>query len=137
MQQHMLDVKILSPLACHALLVFIKQWQDKNQANEEELLELLDYNNNDSSYLCAENRPDLVKIISDSEAAEGLLYTDDDAFISILDGFDRLFLDEFESMQKRLRAIYDNGHTITSFNDELNKLLNENEDLLKRLEDNV
>lgn len=130
----MLDIKILSPLARHALLVVIKQWQDTDQNDEEELLELLDPASNDSSYLCAEHRPDLGKIIPDLEVAEELLHTQDDAFISIVDGFDYLFLEEYKSMQKRLRAIYNSGHTVISFSDELNSLLNENEHLLSRLE---
>ena len=130
----MLDIKILSPLARHALFAIIKQWQDTEQTNEEELLELLDPKSNDLSYLCAEHRPNLTKIIPDSEAAVELLHTEDEVFTSILDGFDRLFLDEYESMQKRLRIIYDNGHTVASFSDELNTLLDENEYFLSGLD---
>ena len=130
----MLNIKNLSSLARHALFVIIKQWQDTDQTNEEELLELLDPKRNDLSYLYAEHRPNLTKIIPDSEAAEALLLTEDEAFISILDGFDFLFSDEYESMQKRLRIIYDNGHTVASFSDELNKLYDENKYLLSGLE---
>ena len=96
---------------------------------------MLDPESNDFSYLRAEHRPDLEKIIPDPEVAEKLLHnTQDHASLCILDGFDYLFLDEYESMQKRLRIIYDNGHTVASFSDELNTLLSENEQLLKELE---
>lgn len=96
---------------------------------------MLDPESNDFSYLRAEHRPDLEKIIPDPEVAEKLLHnTQDHASLCILDGFDYLFSDEYESMQKRLRIIYDNGHTVASFSDELNKLYDENKYLLSGLE---
>lgn len=58
----MLNIDLLSPLAVHSLYTIIKQWQDTDQTDEEELLELLDPESNDSSYLCAEHRPILPKL---------------------------------------------------------------------------
>lgn len=66
--------------------------------------------------------------------AEELLHTQDDAFTSILDGFDYLFLDEYASMQNRLREMFDNGYTLDAFNDDINTLLSNHKHKLTCLE---
>lgn len=59
----MLNMDLLSPIVVHSLHAIIKQWQDTEQDNEDELLQLLNPAGNDFSYLCAEHHPSLAKII--------------------------------------------------------------------------
>lgn len=131
----MLNIDLLSPLAVHSLYAIIKQWQDTDQDDEYELLEeLLNPSENNISYLCAEHRPNLAKIMRADSYQKLLDNQDNDLFTDILDGFDYLFLDEYVSMQNRLREMFDNGYTLDAFNDDINTLLSNHKHKLTCLE---
>lgn len=138
-----LNIEQLSPMARHALYVIIKQWLDDAErfADDPEnaqdaLSSLLDTGNNDISYLCAEHRPDLAKMLPTAEQVEKVLCQngEHDLFIDIADAFDGLFLDEYESMQARLRTLLENGYSAVDFDRDARMLMAEYRDVLSAWE---